>query len=136
MFNVFVSTCVVAFRTTHEKNNRRKCDTEKGSSFVPIIKDPQVCCRRLRAYLRSLVEEGGASRSGSVGHSSSQKVGMEGCLRIRFSWFARLSTGKLEGPLVVRIGGCAQREKENDDVPCPKIQGVFLLAHTTISNPN
>ena len=28
MFNVFVSTCSVDFRTTHGQNNTRKCDTE------------------------------------------------------------------------------------------------------------
>ena len=33
MFNVFVSTCAVAFRTTHEQNKTRKCDTEV---FVPV----------------------------------------------------------------------------------------------------
>ena len=33
MFNVFVSTCAVAFRTTHGQNNTRKCDTE---GFVPV----------------------------------------------------------------------------------------------------
>ena len=33
MFNVFVSTCAVAFRTGHGQNNKRKCDTE---GFVPV----------------------------------------------------------------------------------------------------
>ena len=33
IFNVFVSTCAVAFRTTHGKNKTRKCDTE---GFVPV----------------------------------------------------------------------------------------------------
>ena len=33
MFNVFVSTCTVAFRTTHGQNNTHKCDTE---GFVPV----------------------------------------------------------------------------------------------------
>ena len=33
MFNVFVSTCAVAFRTTHGQNKTRKCDTE---GFVPV----------------------------------------------------------------------------------------------------
>ena len=33
MFNVFVSTCAVAFCTTHGKNNTRKCDTE---GFLPV----------------------------------------------------------------------------------------------------
>ena len=33
MFNVFVSMCAVAFFTTHEQNNTRKCDTE---GFVPV----------------------------------------------------------------------------------------------------
>ena len=32
IFNAFVPTCAVAFRTTHGKNNRHKCDTE---GFVP-----------------------------------------------------------------------------------------------------
>ena len=32
MFNVFVSTCAVAFHTTHGQNKTRKCDTE---GFVP-----------------------------------------------------------------------------------------------------
>ena len=33
MFNAFVSTCAVAFRTTHGQNKTRKCDTE---GFVPV----------------------------------------------------------------------------------------------------
>ena len=33
MFNVFVSTCAVAFRTTHRQNKTCKCDTEV---FVPV----------------------------------------------------------------------------------------------------
>ena len=33
MFNVFVSTCAIAFRTTHGQNKTRKCDTE---GFVPV----------------------------------------------------------------------------------------------------
>ena len=33
MFNVFVSMCTVALRTTHGQNNTRKCDTE---GFVPV----------------------------------------------------------------------------------------------------
>ena len=33
MFNIFVSTCAVAFRTTHGQNKTRKCDTE---GFVPV----------------------------------------------------------------------------------------------------
>ena len=33
MFNVFVSTCTVAFHTTHGQNNTHKCDTE---GFVPV----------------------------------------------------------------------------------------------------
>ena len=33
IFNVFVSTCAVAFRTTHGQNKTRKCDTK---SFVPV----------------------------------------------------------------------------------------------------
>ena len=33
IFNEFLSTCAVAFRTTHGKNNALKCDTE---DFVPV----------------------------------------------------------------------------------------------------
>ena len=33
MFNVFVSTCALAFLTTHGKNNMRKYDTE---GLVPV----------------------------------------------------------------------------------------------------
>ena len=33
IFNAFLSTCAVAFRTKHGHNNTRKCDTE---GFVPV----------------------------------------------------------------------------------------------------
>ena len=34
MFNAFVSTCEVSFRTTHEHNKTRRFDTE---GFVPPV---------------------------------------------------------------------------------------------------
>ena len=48
MFNVFVSTCAVAFRTTHGQNKTHKCDTE---GFVPVaslygvVGSPSSCIR-------------------------------------------------------------------------------------------
>ena len=51
MFNVFVSTCAVALRTTHGQNNTRKCDTE---GFVPVA---SLCgvVGSLSSFIRSLI---------------------------------------------------------------------------------
>ena len=51
IFNVFVSTCAVDFRTTHGQNKRHKCDT-KG--FVPVASLYGVV-RSPSSFIRSLI---------------------------------------------------------------------------------
>ena len=51
MFNVFVSTCDVALRTTHGQNNTRICDTEgfvDGASLCGVVGFPS-------SFIRSLI---------------------------------------------------------------------------------
>ena len=55
MFNVFVSTCAVAFRKTHGQNNMRKCDTEgfvPDSSLCGVVGLPSL-------FIRSLIGRNG-----------------------------------------------------------------------------
>ena len=50
MFNVFVSTCAVAFCTTHGQNNTRKCYTEGSvpvSSLCGVVGSPSWFIRSL-----------------------------------------------------------------------------------------
>ena len=57
IFNVFVSTCPVAFRTTHGQNKTRKCDTE---GFVPVVSFRGVVGLP-SSFIRSLI-----SRTGKI----------------------------------------------------------------------
>ena len=51
MFNVFVSTCAIAFRTTHGQDKTRKYDTE---GFVPVASLYGVV-GSLSSFIRSLI---------------------------------------------------------------------------------
>ena len=51
MFNVFVSTCAVAFRTTYGQNKTHKCDTE---GFVPVASF-YVVIRSPSSFIRSFI---------------------------------------------------------------------------------
>ena len=55
IFNTFVPTCAVAFRTTHRKNNTCKCDTE---CFVPVTSLNYVV-GSLSSFIRFLIGRNG-----------------------------------------------------------------------------